>query len=74
MDRADGGGTEDVRDEAAGCTRGDGQRQEAEGGQGHPLPGPRCVDLRHNNRHCTTQLQQLVNSFNLLTLTFLDTF
>lgn len=43
MDRADGGGAEGVRDEAAGRAGGDGQRQEAEGGQGHPLPGSGCV-------------------------------
>lgn len=39
MDRADGGGAQGVRDEAAGRPGGDGQGQEAEGGPGHPLPG-----------------------------------
>lgn len=50
MDRADGGGAEDVRDEAAGRAGGDGQRQEAEGGQGHPLPGSGCVGAVHYNQ------------------------
>lgn len=43
MDRADGGGAEGVCNEAAGRAGGDGQGQEAEGGQGHPLPGSGCV-------------------------------
>lgn len=46
MDRASGGGAEGLRDEAAGRAGGDGQRQEAKGVQGHPLPGPRCVSQR----------------------------
>lgn len=47
VDRADGGGAEGVCDEAAGRTGGDGQRQETEGGQGHPLPGSGCVGAIH---------------------------
>lgn len=47
VDRAGRGGTEGVCDETSGCTGGDGQRQEAQGGQGHPLPGSRCTDLMH---------------------------
>lgn len=47
VDRADGGGAEGVCDEAAGRTGGDGQRQETEGGQGHPLPGSGCVGPIH---------------------------
>lgn len=43
VDGADDGGAEGVRDEAAGCAGGDGPGQEAESGQGHPLPGPGCV-------------------------------
>lgn len=50
MDRAVGGGAEDLRDEAAGRTGGDRQRQEAEGGQGHPLPGSGCVGIKHNTQ------------------------
>lgn len=43
MDRADGGGAPSLRDAAAGRPGGDRPRQEAEGGQGHPLPGPGWV-------------------------------
>lgn len=43
MDRADSGGAEDECDEAAGRAGSDRQGQEAEGGQGHPLPGSGCV-------------------------------
>lgn len=50
VDRADGGGAEGVCDEAAGCTGGDGQGQEAEGGPGHPLPSSGCVGLVHHNQ------------------------
>lgn len=53
VDRAGGGGAAGVRDEAAGRTGGDGQRQEAEGGPGHPLPGPGYV--RHPQTHDSQQ-------------------
>lgn len=46
MDRADGGGAEGVCNEAAGRAGGDGQGQEVEGGQGHPLPGSGCVGCK----------------------------
>ncbi len=57
MDRADGGGAEGVCDEAAGRAGGDRQRQEAEGGQGHPLPGSGCVDPVHYNQQQASSLQ-----------------
>lgn len=44
VDRADGGEAEGVCDEAAGCTGSDRQGQEAEGSQGHPIPGSGCVN------------------------------
>lgn len=50
MDRAVGGGAAGLRDEAARRAGGDGQGQEAEGGQSHPLPGPRCVSKRGGRR------------------------
>ncbi len=61
MDRADSGGAEGVCDEAAGRIGGDGQRQEAEGGQGHPLPGSGCVGPLHYNQ------QQALTTVNIST-------
>lgn len=50
VDWADAGGAAVLRDEAPGRAGGDGQGQEAEGGQGHPLLGSGCVGPIHNNR------------------------
>lgn len=73
VDRADSGGAEGVCDEAAGRIGGDGQRQEAEGGQGHPLPGSGCVGFTslqpttglNNCKHIDLQLEKYFDACNI---------